>query len=128
MGAIFGELDRSPQEGFDTSLSLVSHTVENIRIEGNNMIGDIKVLSTHCGKVLTELIDRDMLAIMRERKINSIIDDIKYIKPSIEDFGIRAALRAAGHVDENNKVYSKKFFTFDLCTTNYGEILLKNSF
>jgi hypothetical protein len=127
MGAIYGELDRSVEEGFDSSLSLVSHTVENIRIEGNNMIGDIKILSTHCGKILTALIDRDMIAIMRERKINSVLDNIKYIQPSIEDFGIRAALRAAGHIDKNNKVYIKKFFTFDICTTNYGEMLLKNS-
>jgi len=125
-GTIFGELDRSIEEGYDTSLSLVSHVVENVRIEGNNMIGDIKILSTYCGKILKALIDKDTIAIMRERKINSILDDIKYIAPSLEEFGLRAALRAAGHIDENNMVYIKKFFTFDVCTTNYGEMLLKN--
>ena len=125
-GVIFGELDHDPEGGCDISLSMVSHTITNVRIEGNDMIGDIKVLSTYNGKILTALIDRDMTAIMRERKINSILDDIKYVAPSLEEFGLRASLRAAGHVDENNMVYIKKFFTFDICTTNYGEMLLND--
>ncbi len=41
----------------ETVLKNVSHTINNIQIEDDYLVGDITILSTHNGKVLRSMID-----------------------------------------------------------------------
>lgn len=55
LGVVYGELRENDWESsIDTSLSKVSHTISNIRIKNDNVIGDITVLNTYWGKELRE--------------------------------------------------------------------------
>jgi hypothetical protein len=50
----YGELGYP--DTFDTTLRRVSHTIENVRIEVDKVVGEIKVLNTQCGKELKGLL------------------------------------------------------------------------
>jgi hypothetical protein len=54
-GPIFGVLGLT--EGTSVDLSKVSHTIENLRIEGEYLVGDVTILHTPEGKRLDALLD-----------------------------------------------------------------------
>lgn len=84
---MFGE--EGHPEYFDTSLSKATHVVKDIRIEGNYVVADIKLLNTASGN---------------------------HVKSIMEEFPDYYSLspRSAGTIDEKNTVNLKKFFTLDL--------------
>ena len=88
LGVRYGEFDHP--DSFDTSLSKVSHTIENIWFSetSNNLMGEIKILDTHWGKQLKSLINSGV------------------------EFSVRP--RSAGFVDPNGYVHIQKLFTFDI--------------
>ena len=96
IGVVYGEYGY-PNGNFDTSLSRVSHTIKNVRIEGNKVVGDIKMLNTNYGKIL-----------------QSEIDQIVF-RP-----------RIAGIVDENGLVVIKKLFTFDAISKDTDAFFVKD--
>ena len=82
IGVVYGEYNYP--ESFETTLSRSSHTVKNVKIEGDKVVGDITILTTHYGKKL-------------EKDYKNIV-----FRP-----------RSAGIVDENGLVNIKQLFTFD---------------
>jgi hypothetical protein len=82
-GCVYGEFD-PPRDRFDTSLSMVSHVVQNVRIEDDKVVGDIRILNTHFGKELREIFDQMVF------------------RP-----------RSAGIINDDGTVTIKKIFTFD---------------
>jgi hypothetical protein len=54
-GPIFGSLGLT--EGTSIDLSKVSHTIENLRIEGEYLVGDVTILHTPEGERLNALLD-----------------------------------------------------------------------
>ena len=62
----------------DSKIALLkaSHYVENIRIEENELVGDVEILDTSSGKLLTDLIEH---IVFRPRCLGSITDDIAII-------------------------------------------------
>jgi hypothetical protein len=87
MGVIYGEFDHP--DVFDTSLSRVSHTVENVFYvkEKNRVDGEIRLLSTHWG-----------------REAKALVDD---------GCPIFVSSRAAGITESDGTVTVKKLFTYD---------------
>lgn len=81
----YGELGYP--DTFDTTLRRVSHTIENVRIEDDKVVGEIKILNTSCGKELKDILDKG------------------------GDFVFRP--RAAGSVNSDGTVNIKKVFSFD---------------
>jgi hypothetical protein len=67
----------------NTSLKNVSHVIENLRIEGNNIVGEIKIMGTPEGKLLLNLINdlygkdlyKHIKSIIRKNRIDSIFSD-----------------------------------------------------
>lgn len=86
IGVCYGELEHP--DTFDISLSKVSHTIENIWFEGNNLMGEIKPLNTHYGKILTDMLNSGVEFVVRPR--------------------------SCGGVDLNGYVHLQKIFTFDI--------------
>jgi hypothetical protein len=70
-------------QSMSTSLKNVSHFTENLRIEGNNIVGEIKIMGTPEGKLLLNLINdlygkdlyKHVKSIIRENRIDSIFLD-----------------------------------------------------
>jgi len=93
LGVIFGEFDHP--DVFDTSLSRVSHVVENAwyNKEKNRVDGQIILLDTHWGK--------EAKAIVKE------------------GYPIFVSSRAAGVTDSTGRVELKKLFTYD-CVADPG--------
>jgi len=85
---LLGELDH-PKD-FDISLSNVSHVIEEINYDPSTkqVRGKIRLLNTTKGKEAQALVN--------------------------DGIPLHISSRAAGTVDENNKVKIKKFFTYDL--------------
>lgn len=54
-GPILGQVGL-PDDVLKVSMSNVSHMVENLRIEGEYLVGNIKVLDTPAGKVLAPIL------------------------------------------------------------------------
>lgn len=54
-GPIYGSLGLT--EGTSIDLSKVSHTVHNLRLEGDYLVGDVTVLKTSSGEQLAKIID-----------------------------------------------------------------------
>jgi len=81
----YGELGHP--DTFDTTLRRVSHTIENVRIEDDKVVGEIKVLNTHCGKDLKDLLEKGEM-VFRPRAL-------------------------AGSVNPDGTVNIKKVFSFD---------------
>jgi len=93
IGVIFGEFDHP--DVFDTSLSRVSHVVENMwyNKEKNRVDGQIVLLDTHWGKEAKAIVN--------------------------EGYPIFVSSRAAGVTDSAGKVELKKLFTYD-CVADPG--------
>lgn len=53
-----GELDQQCHDS-SVNLSNVSHLVTDLRMEGNNLLADIQILTTPRGRALQELLDRN---------------------------------------------------------------------
>lgn len=92
---MLGELEHPNH--FDVSLKMVSHMIEDIRIEENWVIADIKILNTPMGKAAKQCIDNLVLS-----------------------------PRSAGTIDENNIVQLKKFFTLDLISKETSAFNIEN--
>ena len=82
MGVAYGELGYP--DTFDTNLGNVSHCIKNVRIEGDNVVGDIRVLDTEKGNILQE-------------KLNEMV-----IRP-----------RAAGNTNADGTVNISRVYSFD---------------
>lgn len=80
-GPILGELGRSERSDLYTDLKDVSHTIDNIYVENNNLYGDINILHTPCGQNLEKLISA----------------------------GYKPTIAPRGTVDENGNVIIKTF-------------------
>lgn len=86
IGVVYGELNYPDKENFfNYSLGRVSHSIKNVRIEDNNVIGEITIANTHYGREL------------EHNFINEVV-----FRP-----------RIIGIVDENGLVIIKYLFTFD---------------
>ena len=87
LGVVYGEFDHP--DVFDTSLSRVSHTIENAQYvkESNIVTGEIRLLNTHWGKEAKALVD--------------------------DGCPIFVSSRAAGITESDGTVTVKKLFTYD---------------
>jgi hypothetical protein len=87
LGVVYGEFDHP--DVFDTSLSRVSHTIENAQYvkESNIVTGKIRLLNTHWGKEAKALVD--------------------------DGCPIFVSSRAAGITESDGTVTVKKLFTYD---------------
>ena len=87
MGVVYGEFDHP--DVFDTSLSRVSHTIENaFYVKEQNVVkGEIRLLNTHWGKEAKALVD--------------------------DGCPIFVSSRAAGITESDGTVTVKKLFTYD---------------
>jgi hypothetical protein len=87
LGVVYGEFDHP--DVFDTSLSRVSHTIENAQYvkESNIVKGEIRLLNTHWGKEAKALVD--------------------------DGCPIFVSSRAAGITESDGTVTVKKLFTYD---------------
>lgn len=89
IGVIYGEID---PRTLDTSLSRVSHTVEDIWFDNNNkLMGEIRVINTYSGKEMQILIDSGI------------------------DLAVRP--RILGSIDDNGYVIVERLYTFDFIST-----------
>jgi hypothetical protein len=87
LGVVYGEFDHP--DVFDTSLSRVSHTIENASFDKttNSVKGEIRLLNTHWGKEAKALVD--------------------------DGCPIFVSSRAAGITESDGTVTVKKLFTYD---------------
>jgi hypothetical protein len=67
-------------DSFDVSLSNVSHTIKNIRIEKDELVGDITILDTPKGKVLKSFIEAGCEMVFRPRSTGILEDGYVKIK------------------------------------------------
>ena len=74
-------------EKLELDLSLLSHVFKNVRIEKNNIVGDLHILDTPMGKILKELVDQVQL---------------------------KTSIRAIGNVNDKNQVSNLEIFGFDM--------------
>ncbi len=79
---LYGELGYP--DSFDSSLRSLSHTIQNIHISGNEVIGEVTTLNTPMGKILLK---------------------------NFDDYVIRP--RSTGSVDSDGNVTVEKIYTFD---------------
>jgi len=96
LGVVYGEYNH--KDVFDTSLSRCSHTIKNIRIEDDKVVGDITILNTHWGKELEE---------------------------AYKDLGLGGICfgpRCMG-IMQDGVVFIKKLFTFDV-NDNYVDLFI----
>jgi len=134
MGGIYGELD--PSGGVDTSLKDISHTINKLWIEDDRIFGEIRILSTHNGNIVKEIIKDELelisilKAVNRENAIDTILFDdyeydYKYPSDILDKKGIYFSIRAAGvYTGENMKL--SNFFTFDIKTKNTQTLFVDN--
>ena len=78
-GRLYGELGYPDK--FDTTLGNVSHTISNVRMVEDLIIGDIQVLDTTSGKLLNECLSE---MVFRPRMVG-ILDEDGHVK--ITKFG-----------------------------------------
>lgn len=88
LGVIYGEFDTP--DSLDTSLSRVSHIIEDVWFDQNKLMGKVRILNTRWGNEVRELVDDGIPIVVRPR--------------------------SAGTVDSNGYVKIKKLFTFDIYT------------
>ena len=67
----FGEIGHPDIGRFEISLNDVSHSIENVKIEDDKVIGDIEILETPRGKVLKELYDNGKI-VFRPRSLGHV--------------------------------------------------------
>lgn len=82
IGVGFGEIGYP--EYFDISLTKASHSVKNVRVEGDEVLGDVTLLKTKAGDSLQEMLDQVVF------------------RP-----------RATGRVDEDGTIHIDRIFAFD---------------
>ena len=128
----FGELDPVDNYGgnYDTSLIKASHCLSKLWIDDNRIWGNVTILSTHLGKIISELINEidfsKLSAINRENQMTSVIEDnieSNWIYPSdlFKEKGLYFSLRGA---QLNGKL--TKFFTFDIRTIDTQTLFVDN--
>jgi hypothetical protein len=88
--SFFGELGAGM--GTTTNLERVSHTITNIRIEENDLVGDIDFLKTPNGLIASTLVE--------------------------EGVNLKTSIRALGYVNRDKSVDDVIVFGFDLITEN----------
>lgn len=68
-----GELDHPPQTTIN--LERVSHLVESLKFEGNDVIGKAKILDTPCGRTVQSLLDGGVKLGVSSRGVGSLNED-----------------------------------------------------
>lgn len=68
----YGEIYHKPDSNI--SINEISYMIYNIRIENNNLIGDINILNTIKGRLLNELIDSGINFVFRPRLIIEVVN------------------------------------------------------
>ena len=68
-----GELDHPPQTTIN--LERVSHLVESLKFDGNNVIGKAKILDTPCGRTVQSLLDGGVKLGVSSRGVGSLNED-----------------------------------------------------
>lgn len=91
----YGELGYTDR--FETSFNNISHVVNNVRIEGDEVVADIEILNTQNGKILNENIDN-----------------------------IVFSQRSSGYVDNNGYVHIKRLYSFDAIYSDTDAFLYSN--
>lgn len=97
VGCLYGEFGYS--EIFDVSLDKVSHVIRNITYDNGKVYGDIKILNTYNGKIVSHLIKR----MLRKRKLYRVLE-IGEIEENLLICNMR-------FVSNENKII--KIFTWD---------------
>lgn len=77
-GYIMGELGSGTSDG--VMLDRLSHQIENIHYDGNDLVGDLKVLKTPMGNILQGLLDEEVSIRTSFRTISMIKDDVVYVE------------------------------------------------
>jgi hypothetical protein len=95
-GVMYGEFEHPSR--FDVSLNRVSHTVKNVRIEENSVLGDVTILNTKYGKKIKEF------------------EDMFVFRP-----------RSAGNINLDGTVNIKKIFTFDAIPKDTDAFNMENA-
>ena len=68
-----GELDHPPQTTIN--LERVSHLVESLKFEGNDVIGKAKILDTPCGRTVQQLLEGGVKLGVSSRGVGSLNED-----------------------------------------------------
>ena len=68
-----GELDHPPTP--TVGLDRVSHLVESLKFDGNNVIGKAKILDTPCGRTVQSLLDGGVRLGVSSRGLGTITED-----------------------------------------------------
>ena len=68
-----GELDHPPQTTIN--LERVSHLVESLKFEGNDVIGKAKILDTPCGRTVQSLLEGGVKLGVSSRGVGSLNED-----------------------------------------------------
>jgi hypothetical protein len=72
-GVMFGELGWPEWPvNFKINIGAASHSIKNVRIEGDNVVGDITILNTVSGKILKETLDQ---TVFRPSSIGNVSHD-----------------------------------------------------
>lgn len=91
----YGQIDFP--ETLDQDLRTISHVVENVRVEEDKVVGDIRILDTPQGKILKDVVD-----------------------------GYVFRSRALGRTEFDGKVYVKEIFAFDAIPKNIDSFDMAN--
>lgn len=78
LGYIMGELGSGTSDGI--MLDRLSHQIEHIHYDGNDLIGVLKVLKTPMGNILQGLLDEEIPIRTSFRTISMIKDDVVYVE------------------------------------------------
>jgi len=101
----YGELGYP--DTFDTNLGRISHSIENVRIEDDRVVGDIKVLDTPKGKELKKLLREGVNMVIRPRSSGTVNGDgTVNIKKIFSFDAITEREDAFGKEREPNRIYS----------------------
>lgn len=72
IGVVFGELGHSADGSIDLRFSNVSHSVKDVRVKDNNVIGTITILNTPMGNKLRKLLKS---TVFRPRSVGRVQED-----------------------------------------------------
>lgn len=117
---IYGQLYKS--DDFDIGLRHISHSITNIYIQNNKLIGEITILNTEPGKLLEILlkistIKKDLkLSVIEKIKMYRLLKSAKnenVIDLDLYNSPIVFRMRYDGFVNDKKEVIVKRIFTFD---------------
>ena len=125
--SVLGEFRTSIDGEIITSLKNVTHVINNIWIENDKLVGEIRLLETPDGKAVKQVIDilfeKDLIkylaALNREKKIDSLFEEGNEevvendVIPIFENIGLTFDPRIEYLID-NKIVKIQKFITFDI--------------